>query len=472
MMTKSLFVKWFLSVVSSCTTATCRRVAGTGSNAMEDGTPVPRSQGAVVISGRVNLEQWLFAGHDDVDSIEMYAWYNETEPMQSAVRVDQPDGRSRLTDYALGMDFDYDATGALVGCEPMDSHDAVSELSFLEQQSRSGGAVFVSGQDTDGTVYQGQVEQVTVRSRPAPVTPPSVEQCEAVMIDQIADVKARRRLAKPDDSGRFEPLDDIANISSIRQQPQRRDSGCDWRPHMAYASYKDQEDADLHIITSAGWSEVDHCEERNAFSRLWKHKDGLVAVGFGGSDDLDDWLLNIGGIYNPSNGVHGGFDKYVDMIQSCTDNMAQKHGKITYFVGHSLGGAAATLYHERSCCKADDARVFTIGAPATHQNPGEDCPIPGLRRAHKKDPIASSKMGKPSNWWGQWNFFTSPYHHRVARAQFYEDTSRRRGLLSLTPKTYEWVDQSCSQNTDSGLCSMTYYAITAHRAYLGYDHSC
>ena len=71
---------------------------------------------------------------------------------------------------------------------------------------------------------------------------------------------------------------------------------------------------------------------------------------------------------------HGGFYDYVMMTKNCVDHrvrvrLLEKWGfQINYITGHSLGGAAATVYQQLSAKRYNsvrDAKVVTYGAPKT-----------------------------------------------------------------------------------------------------------
>ena len=127
---------------------------------------------SVSISGKVMI--------GDASS-EMHAFYNRSDPRQSAVRVTQPDGTSLLTDYAVGFEFIYDASGGLVECEPAAGAGAPgTELESLEAAAVAGGAVLVSREDADGVEFLVQVGDFSLDSRIPQLQRPSVEDCLAL----------------------------------------------------------------------------------------------------------------------------------------------------------------------------------------------------------------------------------------------------------------------------------------------------
>jgi len=75
------------------------------------------------------------------------------------------------------------------------------------------------------------------------------------------------------------------------------------------------------------------------------------------------------------------------------DNIAQLHSwgiEIDFLTGHSLGGAAATVFSQLTNNPAERG-VWTFGAPKT-RNDGS-CSVSGKRFQHESDSIASNVMG-------------------------------------------------------------------------------
>ena len=67
--------------------------------------------------------------------------------------------------------------------------------------------------------------------------------------------------------------------------------------------------------------------------------------------------------------------------------------EIDYVVGHSLGGAAATVYQQQH---SPGGQTITFGAPKTRVSSGSgsgSCSVSGTRVAHESDSISSNVMG-------------------------------------------------------------------------------
>jgi hypothetical protein len=92
--------------------------------------------------------------------------------------------------------------------------------------------------------------------------------------------------------------------------------------------------------------------------------------------------------------VHRGFYEYQAKLNDCVNthrrSLAAQGIQIDYIAGHSLGGAAATIYSEIHGNPAMQG-VWTFGAPKTRA--GASCSVPGKRIANTDDTIASSIMG-------------------------------------------------------------------------------
>lgn len=170
--------------------------------------------------------------------------------------------------------------------------------------------------------------------------------------------------------------------------------------------------------------------------------------------------------------VHEGFYRYLMLLKPCIDaylqgNNSPPNGRVHYakpsgmeldfVVGHSLGGAAATLWWELSSSLRGNSWVITFGAPPTRHTPDPTCTASGYRFFHKNDPVASNVMG-----------FMEEYNHDVEKA------------IKLSEKcvSYNWWG-TCDRYEDhhehvgctekAGGCSFlldcAYYASKRHSTY-------
>jgi len=110
-------------------------------------------------------------------------------------------------------------------------------------------------------------------------------------------------------------------------------------------------------------------------------------LAFAGSDDGSDWAhnLNAGSSGWHGSTVHAGFKSYVQSLESCIESYYSTHNP-SKMVGHSLGGAAASLY----ALKKGLLTTHTFGAPPTVWGI-DQCRIPGKRILHERDPVGSLK---------------------------------------------------------------------------------
>merc|ERR1719265_426063 len=153
-------------------------------------------------------------------------------------------------------------------------------------------------------------------------------------------------------------------------------------------------------------------------------------LGFAGSDDKDDWLHNNinflpGG---PGGKYHRGVYNYQEMLRECVTkhrNQLRRWGiELDYIVGHSLGGAAATIYAQEHGNGLKG--VVTWGAPKSNQLNGHTT-VAGWRFTHWEDPVTSNMC------FAKWIGLLCPlktHRHVVSRAFQYYDK------LECTERSY------------------------------------
>ena len=232
--------------------------------------------------------------------------------------------------------------------------------------------------------------------------------------------------------------------------------------NVAYASYKGE-------AMPSGWTHWATCETGNAYARFI-YKYPVIVVGFAGTSgltDFGDWSDNLDTDIRNTNGIrnHEGFIEYMEKVKNCVNNyrnMLSGWGiPLSYVVGHSLGGAAATVYSQHHGDSTHGVRTF--GAPVTRN--GASCSVKGKRWAHEKDAVASNAMGVMGN-----------FNHDVQNAgKMYETSSCTSDCWlgccpwgwSSTKTTSTYSSNACS--TKSGGCSYlfdcAYYFGTVHSAY-------
>jgi hypothetical protein len=166
---------------------------------------------------------------------------------------------------------------------------------------------------------------------------------------------------------------------------------------------------------------------RGARATLHKYGDRYV-MSFSGTDglyDLHDWVSDLSVGEDPAGpGYHGGFWRYQNSLTKMAEAGHEGCKKIfehtmtsrDYIVGHSLGGAAATVYHRVKYGDNGGANVpqlATFGA-AKSTSGGADhgqCQArPGTRYYHNNDPVASdgaTVFGQP------WLHALGDVHHDI-----------------------------------------------------------
>jgi hypothetical protein len=152
---------------------------------------------------------------------------------------------------------------------------------------------------------------------------------------------------------------------------------------------------------------------------------------FRGSDDISDWLSNAGGIFTASvNNLHAGFNTEFNKLKGDID-AAVGACPNPKFIGHSLGGAMATVAHQTY----GKGTVATFGAPQLFDNnPG--CAAGGYRLYHEEDPVAGNVFGLNAGYW-----------HGTMGTEIYWKCTQRNWLGICKNSSYKTRDTSCSANS-------------------------
>ena len=215
-----------------------------------------------------------------------------------------------------------------------------------------------------------------------------------------------------------------------------------------------------------GWTTWVTCEGDNAVAKFI-YQYPVMTIAFSGTNvtDFGDWKDNLDTDLRTTNGIttHEGFYEYQEKVAPClnehVDMLAGWGIPIDYIVGHSLGGAAATVYSQVNNRRATKG-VVTFGAPKTRNN--GSCTESGTRFAHVNDSIASNVMGVM----GSFN------HDLTGSTKLYDESYCSSDCwLGCCPWGYSSRKktgyQSCS--ADSGGCSWladcAYYFATVHTNY-------
>jgi len=306
-------------------------------------------------------------------------YFTSDESAFAGSRISITDGaRTEITDY--GLNFLYRKTGSTVdSCLPLSSSNladykkALSAIKSVDV-TMGGAVVRISTTSGDGFVYIHGPS--VVLDAPADSLPlPTDDECRAAHAMTSSD-DSRRELG---DAKRMLDADEL----TPRQL---------W--NLAFASYKGEK-------APSGFTREKAFEKDNTHAVAFSYNAGgqtryvLGFAGTSGPTDFGDWgdNLNRDKATLGKRTIHKGFLEYVERvdgeIQTWLDDKT-----LSYVVGHSLGGAAATVYSVKY--GGDDHKVAThgvatFGAPKTSHD--KSCSVPGTRWAHENDPVASNVMG-------------------------------------------------------------------------------
>jgi len=151
------------------------------------------------------------------------------------------------------------------------------------------------------------------------------------------------------------------------------------------------------LLESRLKSSFDMASEVYNSKTIGNDKDAVLIDGcnfaFRGSNDLGDWRNNIlGALSKETVGgfeVHGGFYDELQVLMKLPGDLegkARACGDNANFIGHSLGGAIATVAR----LHFGKGKVTTFCAPKVFKR-GQGCPIlSGDRVFHEEDPVASN----------------------------------------------------------------------------------
>mmetsp|Transcript_24647 Transcript_24647/g.51599 ORF Transcript_24647/g.51599 Transcript_24647/m.51599 type:complete len:710 (-) Transcript_24647:516-2645(-) len=437
-------------------------------------------------------------------SLEVWLYYNSSDTLAnintsssrdfgqgSRMLIRESEAYGILTDFDRSLDFVYDLELQLTECRKTSQS---SSSAALVQHASFGEVSAVSSDKSSAFIIHAT--KYDLADPPAFLAFPADEQCIALSGSRTASLGAsltgqaskgnrRRRLQ----ANASTPFGNYTYSRNATCQPQEL-----WEASLAaYEGNSTDEEREAE----SGWKTWRSCKYDNAFARfLFKEREStengtlaVVVLSIAGSDDLLDWLNNVAfsstqitfdANYSEADGartgyVHGGFARYQQLLDECIDfhrnELRTIHGfELSYIVGHSLGGAAATIYTQVSG-EATHGLV-TFGAPKTRY--GASCQVRGTRYFHEDDIVPSSLpfdiLGALShdveeswrlyeerclswtNFWGQqicfpWNFGTLK---KVEKATDCAATSSN-DLGALLDTSYHFVYGDYSINTLSSL---------------------
>jgi len=226
----------------------------------------------------------------------------------------------------------------------------------------------------------------------------------------------------------------------------------------------------LGPMYDAAYYAYDSCDYQNG--NACARKFGCTFA-FRGSDDIDDWIANIGGAFWTRNvdglEVHGGFyDEFSGLLSKTStatgNNMEydiDNCGSSTTFVGHSLGGAMATMAFNYFKAKTGWlASVYTFGSPMVYKNfqGPSTCRrtrSQGMRIFHEGDPVAGRIGGAMTTGFG--------LSHQQEGQEIYRSCADRSWWGWCDRYSYQMKDAGCS--SDSGWFD---YTVNKHMMGDGY----
>jgi hypothetical protein len=396
---------------------------------------------------------------DVVLDVELYFTenVNKEEAIGSKVRIEDPSGGSYLTDHGLGFGFKFDESGTLVKCESLgELSDPTEGLESLAVAASEDGLTLVITDDAAENLIRIDRASIEFDTSGEKLVVPSVEECAALsgQGNKLPDGEVDEVTGEPEDLSSWVEEDGRRKLwtgGSVSDKEL-------WEA--AHGSYK--------TSTPSGWTTWATCEGDNAFAKFM-YKYPVMVIGFAGTDglsDFSDWVDNLNlDTTNPSGqaNVHEGFYNYQGKVSGCIigkkNQLAGWGIDIDYIVGHSLGGAAATVWSQHNDNPAVHG-VYTFGAPKTRQD--GSCSVPGKRFAHESDAISSNVMGILGN-----------FNHDVQNSvkAYKESYCSSDCWAGCCP--WGWSDrkktstQTCSDNSGgcSWLADCVYYFATVHSEY-------
>jgi len=328
------------------------------------------------------------------------------------VRLVLPDGSQQLMDHALKYSYEYSPAGDLATCEfqGSKSNTGGDDASAASNVVVGDGGMLVTHTAEDGDKYLLRVEGYELDAEVTPaLAGPGPDEC--------AEVVLANRAKKEAESRRLEAArSQLPSHNESRQLLSESDFETLWL--LSWAGYYDQ-------YAPGGWSIYHTCEVDNAYARiLTPNNGGDAVVAFSGTNptSLKDWMNNIdiGKTTVGGKQVHRGFARYMEKVAPCVEQQRQRLAasgrSLKFALGHSLGGAAATLYY-RAYNRPTTHGVVTFGAPKVRFDAtGCGDTVPGKRFAHDDDPVASNIRVLDLSWLGLPSLSLDDFDHDVEEA--------------------------------------------------------
>jgi len=418
---------------------------------------------SILVSGTLQLISGDSAG--SAAYAEVYYTTVPTNVTGSSVKISSA-GTTVLSDHSLNFNFVY-TNGVLTACEAVELGTDIILSSVATAASENS---LLALSPTGETVFAVESMTLDPPAKPASLMPPSVDSCKVIY--------------PPPGEGGSPPVDaPDANITDlIISQPDQPGRSLGARRQLGWggaASDKELWYAAEVAYKAAGnagqekhkWKIWKVCETSNAVGKLvWQKIGGryVMVIGLSGTNlfDFGDWFNNMDIRHKGISGgrtVHNGFWEYQNKIQGCLNHwkntLLSSWGiGIDYVVGHSLGGASATVYCQVHGCGSRG--LVTFGAPKTRVS--SSCTFSGKRIFHKEDAISSKLLG-----------VLSSFRHDLNSAYKQESYCERSCWVGCCPWGWEKrtvKEGSCSKEAGgcSNIIQCAYTFATNHLSYGDY----
>ncbi|GMI19077.1 hypothetical protein TeGR_g8934 [Tetraparma gracilis] len=386
---------------------------------------------------------------------QMYSDFNSDYDLPdffALVGIDAGEGKVVLSELTLGWMFTFE-DGALTACEGLGfGEDEDSDYDPIEEAMSMASSAELSSFD-EGTVINMGSTSITIGAHDIGYDPdvksatvmglkmPTPEECGALSPLPTPDEDQGPSVDAADESTWVdfaEPVDPDAGSRRLEEGRQLWGSATASTSNELWYAAGGAYDGDAEGKFTP-WATCTNDNARAQFFYKCDHRGCNMNLGFAGSDDAKDWLQNVQAWPGGSDwDYHNGFHSYYTMLEPCVTRyryMLEGWGiKLDYIVGHSLGGAAATVYAQE---RGNGLKgVVTFGAPKTNQPWNGGTKLQGWRFVHADDPVPSNLCAV--------GCVMGPLHHVVSNTyQVYDQLECWNEQVARSEKQKR---QSCSRS--------------------------
>jgi hypothetical protein len=416
----------------------------------------------VKVEDHIEIQAKVYASDTYVQrELDMTMLYFKGEPLKSRILFyEASTGQRTLTSYYSRKEVTWNGD-EVKECNELSEPELPSVLTEADFANSEGGVIFES--IVDGTSVVVEIYGAVADGPVSSAFDVPHDECAVAGSDATADT-AGRRLKQPGRDLEEEVLDEEDDVEEVvngtRTGRRLASVGYSTGWLLSQAAYGHNSRPAL----PSGWSYASgsfSCNEAalsnsaNAVAKLVKNGNTRAII-IAGSDDIWDWLQNIGGAFADVNGCHSGFWHYANSLGSCVAGLLGGN-QADYVIGHSLGGAASSIFYSlNGGLMKSSTQVVTYGAPLTCTT---SCNIPGTRYVHINDIVGSSVASL---------FGLKGWQHQQSSGYVHKETSRRRrwSVWSRRRRAYwEWKS-GCATMADAGL-----NLVDAFNKHLGYDEN-